>query len=272
MAEGVTQIEQRATSLFALVLGDDLGLHLHGPGDGPGERGGFAGQHILALGLQPLEEGAVAQQTVLDHLGIAGPHLARVERRQHVEVGQHQARLMECAHQILATGCVDGGFAADRRVHLSQQGGRDLNEVDAALVDRRREAREVADHAAAEGCDDVAPVQLKRQQPVGHVGQSLEALGALARRHDHGQRRDPRPVQRRGQPRAVQAPDRLVADHRRAAARLEGRNARAGLIQQAGADPHLVGARAQADRNGEDHSTGAPICSAIAFSTWLTVT
>ena len=49
---------------------------------------------------------------------------------------------------------------------LGQQGGRDLHEVDAALVDRRREPGEVADHAAAERDDQVAAVQLEGQQPV----------------------------------------------------------------------------------------------------------
>jgi hypothetical protein len=45
------------------------------------------------------------------------------------------------------------------RVHLGQQGGGDLHEVDAALVDCRREACEIAHHAAAEGGDQVAAVQ-----------------------------------------------------------------------------------------------------------------
>ena len=108
----------------------------------------------------------VAEHAVLDHLGVAGPHLAVRQGFQHRKIGQHQPWLMEGADQVLAAGGVDGGLAADRRIYLGQQGGGDLHEIDAALVDRRREPGQVADHAAAEGHDQVAAVELQRQQTV----------------------------------------------------------------------------------------------------------
>ncbi len=135
---------------LALVLGDDLGLHLHRAADGVRQRRGVAGQHARAVGLQPGEERRIAQQAVLDDLGVAAAHLARRQAVEHVQVGQHQPRLVEGADQVLAARRIDRGLAADRGVDLGQQGGRDLHEVDAALVDRGREAGEIADHAAAE--------------------------------------------------------------------------------------------------------------------------
>ena len=46
---------------------------------------------------------------------------------------------------------IDAGFAANRAVHLSEQGGRNLHEIYAAQNDARRKAGEVADNAAAKG-------------------------------------------------------------------------------------------------------------------------
>ena len=59
---------------------------------------------------------------------------------------------------------VDAGLAADRGIDLRQERGRDLHEVHAAPRDRRGKAGEVADHAAAEREDDVAALELGREQ------------------------------------------------------------------------------------------------------------
>jgi hypothetical protein len=48
---------------------------------------------------------------------------------------------------------IDGGLAADARVHLGEQRGRHLDEGHAALEGRGGEAGEIADDAAAERDD-----------------------------------------------------------------------------------------------------------------------
>jgi hypothetical protein len=53
--------------------------------------------------------------------------------------------------------------------------------ADAALVDRRAEAREVADDAAADGRDDVAPVDARLREPAQHALGGGERLALLAR-------------------------------------------------------------------------------------------
>ena len=73
---------------------------------------------------------------------------------------------MEGADQILAMGGIDAGLAADGRIDLGQKRGRDLDEIDAAAEDRCGKAREIADHAAAEGDDAVAPFDAGSQQVV----------------------------------------------------------------------------------------------------------
>ena len=48
------------------------------------------------------EEAGVGDQAVLDHLGEARAQLARRQRAQRVGVGDHGARLVERADQVLA--------------------------------------------------------------------------------------------------------------------------------------------------------------------------
>ena len=66
--------------------------------------------------------------------------------------------LMERADEILPTGMVDAGLAADGGVDLREQGRRDLDVGDSALIARRRKSGSVADDSAAQ-CNDrrVAP-------------------------------------------------------------------------------------------------------------------
>jgi hypothetical protein len=61
-----------------------------------------AGEQRCAVGLQPGEEGCVADEAVFDDLGVAGGELARRQRRQRVAVGEDEARLMEGADEVLA--------------------------------------------------------------------------------------------------------------------------------------------------------------------------
>ena len=70
MAEGVAvEIEQGAAAGLAFILGDNLGLHLNGTRNGVNKRRRLARQHCGGVGLQPLEEGEVAEEAVLDRLG-----------------------------------------------------------------------------------------------------------------------------------------------------------------------------------------------------------
>src|SRR3546814_18687403 len=71
-----------------------------------------------------------------------------------------------------------------RSVDLGEEGGRDLDEMAATINDRRGETDEVADHAAAEGDDMVAPLDAERQQPVDQGGEGSPALAVFAGRQD----------------------------------------------------------------------------------------
>ncbi len=158
---------------------------------------------------------------------------------------------MEGADQVLALGRVDRGLAAHRGVDLGQKGGGDLDEIDAALVDRRREAREVADHPAAEGHDQVAAVELEIQQAAGQLGEMGEALGLLAGRQHDQLHVDPRRLQAPQQRLAMCGRDGLIGDHRRAGAFQQWPHQLARLVQQSLADQHGIGPFAQPDFDPE---------------------
>ncbi len=127
----------------------------------------------------PAEESSIADQSGLDDFGIARPEFPRRQRGQGERIGQHHARLVKSAEQVLAEGGVDACFAADAGIDLGQERGGDLYKRQPTQDRRRREARKVADNAAAKGNDGGAPFDPRLQQGVGDVAVCGERLGAL---------------------------------------------------------------------------------------------
>src|SRR5690606_7623228 len=121
-------------------------------------------------------------------------------------------RLVEGADQVLALRRVDAGLAADAAVDLGEQAGGDLDEADAAAQDRGREAREVADHAATEGDETIAPLELQSQQRLAEAAELGEALGRLAGWHHDGTRVATDGCERRLERGQVMGRDILVGD------------------------------------------------------------
>ena len=60
---------------------------------------------------------------------------------------------------------IDGRLAADRRVHLRQQCGWNLDERDAALVGRRGKSGQIANHAAPKGDQCRGALRAELEQP-----------------------------------------------------------------------------------------------------------
>src|SRR5919106_90060 len=119
------------------------------------------------------------QEAGLDDLGTSVLDLLSRQRREELGVDDHLRRPVECARQVLATLDVDRRLAADRRVHLTDEGRRDRDPVDAAEEGRRDEAGEIARGAASERDDRLTSLEPQRRP------QSLCLRGrlrALARR------------------------------------------------------------------------------------------
>jgi hypothetical protein len=93
---------------------------------------------------------------------------------------------VERADQVLALGRIDAGLAADGTIDLGKQGRGDLHEAHAAAQDARGKAGQIANHAAAEGDDEVAALQAQRQKLLAQWLQFTETLGFFSCRKDHG--------------------------------------------------------------------------------------
>ncbi len=215
--------------------------------------GSFEGQDPRRGAFEPGEELGVAEQAVFQDLGVAADQFAARQGVEDAQIGQHQAGLVKRSDQVLAARRVDRGLAAHRGIDLSQQGGRNLHEADAALIDGRRETGEVADHAAAEGDDQIAAIELEIQQPVAEIGEAVEALGGFARRDDQGVSGNSVGLQSPDQPRPMQGADDVVHDDGGARPAQSRPDQGGGPVENPMADDHVIGPIAEADGDGGAH-------------------
>ena len=164
---------------------------------------------------------AARDQRGLDDLGVAGGELGSAAASRASSGSAITARrLVVGADVVLGLGEVDAGLAAVRRVDLRDERRRHLHVADAALVGGGAEARQIADHAAAERDDEVRARHPCPRQLGPHdlgVGDGLRLLAG----HD----RDP-PGERLERV-AVQAPDVAVGDEEAAARRPSAARSRA---------------------------------------------
>src|SRR5262245_51345824 len=93
---------------------------------------------------------------------------------------------MEGTDQVLARGVIDCGLAADGCVYLREQRRWHLYPGHAALPAGRREAREIADDAAAEREHRRVAAAASGGEPVEDRAHLVERLVALAVRKNRG--------------------------------------------------------------------------------------
>jgi hypothetical protein len=223
-----------------------------------------AGDERADRAFEPREERAIADRAVLDHLGETGAKLAVGERREAIDVDQHGARLPERADHVLAERMVDAGLAADRGIDLRKQRRRNLDERNAALVDRRGEASEIADDAAAERDQERPALGAEFEQARQQVVERRGILVRLAVRNEHGVDANPGGVEALSQRREVQARHDGVRHDDGARATGE-RKSRCRFAQKAAADVDRVASLAETDVDG-DHVAPAASDAAITGS------
>ena len=247
MAERVAEVQDHPHARFAFVRLHDLRLDLAGPRHRVTQRVRIPGKQSRQVFFDPVEEVRVEDDAVLDHFRQAGAQFALGQRVEGVEVRDHATRLVEGADQILAAGVVDRGLAAYGGVHQREQGRRNLDVGDAALVGGRGEAGNISHHPSAERDDRGAAVVTPGDQPVDDVGERREGLERLAVRKRH----DVCPnVFRQARQGAVQV---VGADHvvGHDESLVPGQEAveQVRLAEQATADPDRIGPFCEVDRN-----------------------
>src|SRR3954471_384216 len=242
VAEGMPEVEERPRARLALIGGDDSALELATALDPVDQRFRVALQELRQMGFQPFDEGQVEGQCVLDHFGEPCAQLALGKRIERREVGNHGARLVEGTDHVFAAWVIDRGLAADRRVDLREQRGRDLQQRHAALVDGGGKAGEVAHDPAAEGDEQRVASAARLEQGVEHAFEHLPALGLFAVAHDD--LGDPRAFQALPEPGQVERRDHFVR-HDGGAAPGEVGPVELRALEQPAADVNRVRALAQ---------------------------
>ena len=212
------------------------------------------------MALAPIEETGIGDEAVFRHLGVAGAHLAFGQGVEGGGIGQDQTRLVEGADQVLAQRRVDAGLAAHRGIDLGEQGRGCLDEADAAPERRRREAGEIADHAAAEGHHQVVALDPVGEEAVAHLCVDRIAFRGLARRHGDETGAQARRLQALAQAFTIEAHDRLVG-HDGGGPRAEGGHACTRLGEEAPPDMDVVVAalvEGDVDRLSVTHCAATP--------------
>ncbi len=120
---------------------------------------------------------------MLDDFGEALIEFAARQRLQNIEVINDQRGLMENADQIFPRARVHSGFPADRAVNHRQQRGWNLDMRNTAVINRRHESRNVANHPAAETNDKRLAIKSRCNHPVANRAGLLKRLRFLARRN-----------------------------------------------------------------------------------------
>ncbi len=169
--------------------------------------------------------------------------------RKRIGVGEHHARLVEGADHVLAERVVDRGLAADGRIDLREQGRRHLDERDAALIDRRGKAGDVADHTAAQRDDRGASLAAVLEQRIENRIERLPVLVVLAIGQDDAQRVDAGALQTRFKTLQIQRRHDLVGDDGGALLR-QALDDQLGLLQNTRADVDRIAALAERDVQG----------------------
>ncbi len=185
-----------------------------------------SGGDRLTFRLERREQRLVAQGRHLDDLAEGGAQLALRQRAQGGDVQDDRRRVVERAEQVLALGQVHAGLAADGRVDLRHQRGRYLDPRDATQVGGRKEPGRVAQRAAADRDQRLAPLHAASREVTRRVLDDGQALGGLAgREHD-----------RLDRPSALRERIRKPVPERRPGARLRDQDRAA----RSGATEHVV--------------------------------
>ena len=180
VAEGVAEIQDAAQVAFALVAGDHLAFIRTESAMMRSTASGVRASTSSLCSHQECEELGVADDAGLDDFVEAGAVLAVGQGVEHGRVDEDGERLVEAADQVLAADEVHAGLAADRGVHLGEQGGRDLEHGNAAHEDGGQEAGHVVDDAAAESDHHARAVGAALHHLLGKLLHGRQALLVFA--------------------------------------------------------------------------------------------
>ena len=250
--ERVSEVEQGPGAGFALVGHHQRGLALARPHHREAQRIGVEAEQGRHVGFEPVEETGVVDEPVLHDLGEARPDFAGIEGRKRRGVADHAPGLVEGADEVLAAGQVHAGLAAHGGVHLGEQRGRHLQEIDTPLVAGGGEPGNVADDPSAERDDDPVACDPPRGQGALDLREGVQGLVLLAIGNDV--RIDGGGIREGGaQPVEIEGSDGLAGDHEDVPI-ADVRSEQPSLADDPRPDVDWVAPGPQVDLDGADHS------------------
>ena len=183
VADGVPEVQDAAQAVF-------LGILLHDvPFDA--QRAAYYLRQIRVKILAFFDDLKKLRRACRGHfyrLGKTGHELPPLEGLQRSGVYYHFFRLVKRTDYVLDAPEIDGGLPSDGGIDLSEQGSRDVVEINAAHIAGGREAAQIAHHAAADGDNAVAPCKRGLEHGRKQALELLKALAALAAGHGHHDR------------------------------------------------------------------------------------
>ena len=199
-----------------------------------------------------LKKSGVVDESVLHDLGKPSPYFTRAEGRERRGIAEHTPGLVEGADEILAAWKIDAGLAAHRGVHLGEQCGWHLQEIDAALVAGSGESGDIADDPSAERDDDTVACNTPLDQGALNFREGVQRLVALSIRDDVYV--DAGCIREGGAKLVeVERSHRLVGDHEDVPV-ADVRGEQPPLADDAGADVNRVAPGPQVDLDGTAHN------------------
>src|SRR5437773_7376186 len=148
---------------------------------------------------------------------------------------------MKSADHVFPERVIDRGLAADRRIHLSEQRGRDLNQGLAALIGSGGESRQVPDYPAPQGDERSITRAPLLEQRIEDPVQGAPVLVLLAVGNEDADHLDALTGQRSGNALEIERRHRGVGDDGRFLLHKE-RNNEIGPIEKPGTDVNWIGA------------------------------
>ena len=239
VADGVAEVQRHPQAGVPLVLKHYLPLQIAAGADHLLNVIHYAGPAAAAV--QQLKELPVPDAAVFDHLGHAVGEGAVAEGVETVRIDQHPLGLPEGPGQIFSGLKVDGHLAPHGGVHLGQQSGGDLDEVHPPEEGGGGKARQVAHHAAAQGCHPVSACHTEGHHFFPQQDQLFRTLGRLSGGDGAAEDLKARPLQAVRRPLQIQGQHIAVGHHRQLPGPGEQRpTALPRLVQQATLDLDLI--------------------------------
>ena len=252
VANRVAEVEQSAHSEFLkLIFRDDRSFDLFVSCD--------QGLKVAGNGFrQRVEHCRVADHRVLDDFGDPFVKFAPRQSGERRGVGDDQHGLVKASDEILAVARIDAGLPANCAIDLGDDGCRNLDVRDAAVIDSRREAGQVAHDAAPQRRDKGASIEACGNHLVAKPFRARQRLRVLPGRHGDKGCREPRAFERRDYLPGIKRSDVRIADDGALARRQNPARKIARPRENAASDDDFVRIFGKADGNARDHREGLP--------------